>query len=175
MSDQDAFDRVVTSLHDAMLDDLHWPTTSALIDEACGVTGQSLMVGEGGTDDRKALYVGIYHRGKRREELEREYLANYYAIDECVPRVRQLPDSRLVHITDLYTADELKTSPAYNELFPKARQQNSVAVRLVESAEAYVFWARYPRWRCHPRSPRHSMDGPTVRSTAARPSCGLDQ
>ncbi|MCY3846267.1 MAG: helix-turn-helix transcriptional regulator [Acidobacteria bacterium] len=141
MSGEDAFDRIVTSLHAAMLDDSHWPATSALIDEACGVAGQSLMVGEGGLDERKANYVGIYHRGRRREELEREYLENYYPIDECVPRVRRLPDSRLVHVRELYTADELKTSPAYNELFPRARQRNSLAVRLVLSDGAHVFWA----------------------------------
>ncbi|MCY4029549.1 MAG: hypothetical protein OXH75_24945 [Acidobacteria bacterium] len=141
MSGEDAFDRIVTSLYAAMLDDSHWPATSALIDEACGVAGQSLMVGEGGLDERKANFVGVYHRGRRREELEREYLENYYPIDECVPRVRRLPDSRLVHVRELYTADELKTSPAYNELFPRARQRNSLAVRLVLSDGAHVFWA----------------------------------
>ena len=35
MSDQDAFERILGSLHEAMLDDSHWPATSALIDEAC--------------------------------------------------------------------------------------------------------------------------------------------
>ena len=40
MSEQSAFERIVASLHDAMLDDSHWPATSALIDEACGVDGQ---------------------------------------------------------------------------------------------------------------------------------------
>ena len=36
MSGHDAFERILTSLHEAMLDDVHWPTTTALIDEACG-------------------------------------------------------------------------------------------------------------------------------------------
>ena len=47
MSDRDAFERVLASLYDAMLDDSHWPATSALIDEVCGSTGNALMVGEG--------------------------------------------------------------------------------------------------------------------------------
>ena len=34
MSGHDAFERILTSLHEAMLDDVHWPTTTALIDEA---------------------------------------------------------------------------------------------------------------------------------------------
>ena len=36
MSEQPAFERILASLLDAMLDDTHWPATSALIDEACG-------------------------------------------------------------------------------------------------------------------------------------------
>ena len=42
MSDQDAFERVLASLHEAMLDDTQWPATSALIDEACGILGSAL-------------------------------------------------------------------------------------------------------------------------------------
>ena len=60
MSDQDAFERILASLHDAMLDDTLWPATSALIDEACGVKGNSLLVGEGPED---AHFVGVYYRG----------------------------------------------------------------------------------------------------------------
>ena len=29
MSGHDAFERILTSLHEAMLDDVHWPTTTA--------------------------------------------------------------------------------------------------------------------------------------------------
>ena len=47
MGEQDAFERIVASLHDAMLDDSRWPATSALIDEACDLTGNDLIVREG--------------------------------------------------------------------------------------------------------------------------------
>ena len=63
MSDQDAFERIMASLYDAMLDDQRWPTVSALIDEACGLTGNSLMVAEGPKDDVRVLCVGTYRRG----------------------------------------------------------------------------------------------------------------
>ena len=49
-----------------MLDETRWPATSALIDEACGLTGNGLMVGEGPKDDVRALWVGLYARGQRR-------------------------------------------------------------------------------------------------------------
>ena len=45
MNNQDAFERILASLYDAMLDETCWPATSALIDEACGITGNGLMVG----------------------------------------------------------------------------------------------------------------------------------
>ena len=44
MGDQDAFERTLASLHDAMLDNARWPGASALIDEACGLTGNDLIV-----------------------------------------------------------------------------------------------------------------------------------
>ena len=37
MSGHDAFERILASLYDAMLDDVHWPATTALIDAACGI------------------------------------------------------------------------------------------------------------------------------------------
>ena len=49
-----------------MLDETRWPATSALIDEARGLTGNGLMVGEGPKDDVRALWVGLYARGQRR-------------------------------------------------------------------------------------------------------------
>ena len=41
MSDQDMFERILVSLHDAMLDASLWPATSALIDESCGTVGNA--------------------------------------------------------------------------------------------------------------------------------------
>ena len=140
MSDQDAFERILASLYDAMLDDTRWPGGSALIDEACGLTGNGLLVGEGPKDDVRVLFVGAYCRGQRREDLEREYLENYHPTDERVPRFRRLPDSRLVHINDLYTAEELKTSPTYNEMLLRAGMQHSLNVRLDGPNGSYIVW-----------------------------------
>ena len=140
MSDQDAYQRILALLSDAMLDDTHWPATSALIDEACGITGNCLAVGEGPKDDLRDLFVGLYYRGQRRGDLEREYLEDYYPIDERIPRVRRLPDSRLVHVTDLYTAEELKTSPTYNEAFSHGHYQDSLEVRLDGPDGCYITW-----------------------------------
>ena len=141
MRDQDALERILASLYDAMLDDTLWPATSALIDETCGIKGNALLVGEGPKDGIRATFVGLYYRGERREDLEREYLEVYHSLDESVSRFRQLPDSRVVHVTDLYTAEELQTSPAYNEGFARASMRDGVKVRLDGSDGSHIAWA----------------------------------
>ena len=138
MNEPDAFERILASLYDAMLDDTHWPATSALIDEACGLTGNTLLVGEGPKHDIRVLFVGLYHRGQRRLDLEREYLEVYYPIDERIPRFRKLPDSRLVPVKSLYTAEELKTSRAYNDAFLRGKYQNGLNVRLDEPDGSHI-------------------------------------
>ena len=80
MGDQDAFERTLASLHDAMLDDTRWPGTSALIDEACGLTGNDLIVSEGPKDDRPgALRRGLLPGAATRRpgaRLPRELLSH---------------------------------------------------------------------------------------------------
>ena len=72
-------------------------------------------VPEGPPDDLRVLFVGLYYRGQRRLDLEREYLDVYRPTNEAIPRLRQLPAGHLVPIKDLYTAEELNTSRTYNE------------------------------------------------------------
>ena len=141
MSDQDAFERILESLYDAMLDDTRFPAVSVLIDEACGLTGNSLLVGEGPKEDIRVFCIGTYRRGQSREDLDREYLDNYHPTDERVPRFRRLPDSCLVHIDDLYTAEELKTSPTYNEMLLRAGMQDSLNVRLDGPDGSHIAWS----------------------------------
>ena len=141
MSDRDAFERILASLYDAMLDDTHWPSTSALIDEACGLTGNSLLVGEGPKDDIRVLFVGLYYRGQRNTDMEREYLEVYHPINEAIPRQLQLPEGHLVQIKDLYTAEELKTSPAYNEALLRGKYQNGLNVLLEGPGGSHMTWS----------------------------------
>ena len=141
MSDQDAFERILASLYDAMLDDALWPATSALIDEACGIRGNALLVGANLNNAVQILFGQAYYRGERREDWEREYLEVYHPIDERVPRVRQLPDSHLVHITALYTAEELQTSPTYNEMMARASGQDGLNVRLDGPNGSHITWS----------------------------------
>ncbi len=141
MSDQDAFDQILASLYEAMLDDTLWPTTSALIEEACGTKGTALLVEAGPVDNPQFLFGQGCSRGQDRSEWIREYGEQYYAIDESVPRVRQLPDSRVVHITELYTTEELKTSPTYNEALRRYGSQDGLNVHLAGPDGSHITWA----------------------------------
>ena len=140
MNEFDAFNRILLSLHQAMLDDACWPATSALIDEACGTMGNALLIGERTGDDVRVSFAAGYYRGQRREDLEREYLENYHPSDERVARLRKLPDSRLTHITGLYTQQELKTSRSYNEFSPRSHGRNSLNVRLDGPPDSHITW-----------------------------------
>ena len=141
VSERDAFDRIAVSLNDAALDDTRWPAVSALLDEACGATGNILSYGYGNSfEDVRILFSELLYRGERREEIEREYFDVYYRWDERVPRIRELPDSRVVHCRETYTEDELKTSAAYNEMLPRGQFQNSLSVRLDGAHGTRITW-----------------------------------
>ena len=60
MSLLDTFDRLLASLNQSVLDQAHWPATSALIDEACGATGNGLVTGEGYGADVRVFFAGFY-------------------------------------------------------------------------------------------------------------------
>lgn len=141
MSERDTFDRILASLHEAALDDGRWPAASALIDDALGAEGNALVVGAdqpGG--DVRIFYAGFFYRGERNRELEREYFDDYYARDERIPRLRKLPDSQLVHCGDLYTDEELKSSPSYNEALSRGHTQDSINVRLDGPGGSRIVW-----------------------------------
>ena len=140
MSDQTMFERTLAALYEAMLDDTHWPATSALIDEACGLVGNALAVGDGPKEAVWVNVVGIYARGERRTDLEREYLESYRPKDERVVRLRQLPDSRLVPTRDLYTTEETKTSATFKEMLLKSNAQDGLNARLAGLNGSDIFW-----------------------------------
>ena len=140
MLGRNPFDRIVASLHEAALDDSRWATTSALIDEACGIEGNCIAIGEGPPDDVRVNCVGLHYRGQRREDLEREYLELYHPTDEGVARGRRARDSHIATIASLYTDRELKTSDAYNVALPRGHFQNGLHVRMDLSMGSFLSW-----------------------------------
>ena len=115
MNPDDAFERILASLYRAMLDDARWPAASALIDEVCGTGGNALTVGEGSAGENRIYFSRLLYRGESRQDLAREYLKVHYPNDTGMRRLMDRPEGRLVHFPDLWTEDERKTSPVYNE------------------------------------------------------------
>ena len=140
MSERDAFERILASLHEAMLDDARWIAASGLIDEACRTEGNLLVVGDDSSRIDGVLFANFCYRGQRHQELEREYYRVYYPVDEHLPRLRQLAEGRIVHVTDLFSEQELKTSPLYNEAMARSHGQNSLKVRLAGPDRSRIFW-----------------------------------
>ena len=140
MPPSDALARILAALHRAALDDAHWPAASALIDEAIGVTGNSLTVSERVGDVVRVCFTGLYRRGERRQDLERAYFEDYYAHDERRPRLISAPGGKLLHAADLYNEKELKTSPAFNEGARLLGSQNGLNVRFDVPDGLHVLW-----------------------------------
>ena len=142
VSEQDAFDGVVAALHDATFDDARWLAASALIDDACRIKGTALVHGAGDAQDGVEIFLARFCiRGERRDDLVREYFDIYHPADERVPRLRQQPDRRLVPVRSLYTEQELKTSPTYNEALRHCEGQNGLNVRLDGPDGSRIVWA----------------------------------
>ena len=136
----DAYERILQSLHAAALDETHWEPTSALIDEACGSKGNLLVLGHP-RETSGVLFARLCYRGQRHQEWERDYYRRYEPVDEHLPRLRCLADSRIAHVTELFTDEERKTSPAWNEAMAVAHFQDSVHVRLDDTGQADIFWS----------------------------------
>ena len=112
MNPDDAFERILESLYEAALDDARWPAASTLVEESVGASGNALIVGEGYDDDDLRIYFARYLRRSESAQHEaREYFDTYHPHDEGMPRLRRLPHGRLVSVRDVYTEEELKTSP----------------------------------------------------------------
>ena len=141
MSERDAFERIVASLHEAALDPGRWPGASALIDEVLGTHGSSVALGDGESEeDYRIYFMWTCLRGQRRRDLERLWFETHYPEDQGIPRLRRQPFNRLVHVTELYTEEELRTSASYNALRTLAHAGNGINVRLEGLNGSRILW-----------------------------------
>ena len=141
MDPRDLYDRILRSLHEAVFDETGWPATASIIDVACGMKGNALVVADGRTPNDLGIYFARFcFRGQRREDLERLYFDEYLPRAEHVPRLRGLPDSLLVHARELFTEEERKTSATYNEGMRLSDTRNSLNVRLDGPAGTRAVW-----------------------------------
>ena len=140
MNRQDAFERILASLHEAMLDDDHWLVASALIDEACRTKGNFLVFGNQLSQEVEIFFARACYRGEHRTDWEREYFEEYYPVDDHLPQLRQLPDSKVVHVTETISEHGLENSLIYNEAMPRFECQNGLSVRLDGPRGSRIIW-----------------------------------
>ena len=141
MTGDDPFGRVLEALHAAAFDDAAWPAVAGLIDELCGSKGNILVTGDGTpADGIDVFFARFCHRGRLRPDWQREYFEVYHALDERIPRLRRLPDSRVAHAAALYTDAERKTSAAWNEALSRSETQDSLNVRLDGPGGSRITW-----------------------------------
>ena len=141
MNPADAFERILALLYEAALDDARWPAATALVEEAVGARGSTLSVGEGFDDDVRLYFARFLSRGENREDVAREYFSVYHPHDEGLPRLRLRPHGQLVHVPDLYTEEELKTSPVYNEGLRGWDSHEGLDVRFDGPDGLRIIWA----------------------------------
>lgn len=141
-SASDTFERILASLHQAALDDTHWPAASALIEEACGASCNTLTVGERHGRKVRISFNRSSFGGEEREDLGREYFEVHYPVDPGPRRLARRPVGELVRVPDLYTERERRGSRAYNEGWGgRRRSRNGVTARLDWRDGPNVVWS----------------------------------
>ncbi len=138
---QDAYERIRALIQDAALNDARWTAADRMIGEVNGTRGSALGLAEGQSPaDASILLARICLEGERREDWERRYFDNYFPEDERIPRWARLEHGSLTPAADLYTDEERKTSPAYNEALAEMRAQNGLYLRMDGPAGLHIGW-----------------------------------
>ena len=142
MNPDDQFERCLESLREAALDEGRWPAASAGIDEApCGIRGSSLVVGERSGGENRIHFARLLYRGECRDDLAREYFDVHHARDTGMRRLMYRPEGRLVHLPDLWTEEERKTSPVYNEGYRRLGARNGLNAHFDDPDGLRLVWA----------------------------------
>ena len=131
MSRQDAFERIVGLLNEAMFDESLWLQISALIDESLMSKGNHLVFSNRSwNEDIEVFFMRFCYRGEHLTALEREYFETYYPVDDHLPGLSKLRDSEIAHVRDTFRGQDLAKSVMYNEAMPRFGFQNGLNVRM---------------------------------------------
>ena len=141
MNHPDSLQRIVGLLNEAALEDARWREASNLIDRTCGAKGSMLTFGDEPTKGNIHIFFAkCFYRGVDRSALTKEYFTNYHQTDEHLPRLRLLPDAKIVPITDLLSEREVKKSRTFNEFYARNAAQNGLRVRLDGPGGSRIVW-----------------------------------
>ena len=123
------FERTVETLLDAAFEDARWGHAFREIDRLCGLNGGQFTALAASADGApEVTFAACYINGDPREEIVADWVQNYAAFSENVPRIATLPPWRLTHNEELFTPAEKRSSPMYNEFQPKYDCRDQMAV-----------------------------------------------
>lgn len=136
------FERIVVALQDAALRDAAWLRALALIDNACGMHSSHLAVvaADAGSPATEYLFGVWRGHGASLDALAGEYVEDYFATDERVPRLLLMPAGSFLCNADLFTEDECATSPTYNQFLPRWDIENQLSARLPALDGSHLLW-----------------------------------
>ena len=138
---QDIFERTLVALSEAALDDSRLVSAAAMISDLIRATGHSIAWGDPSTTPAPEVFFARFFAGtERRKDWERAYFGDCWGRDECIPRLHNLPDGQIARIRDLYTNEEKKTSPVYNQFRRVTKSQDGLFMVLDGSDGCRVMW-----------------------------------
>ncbi len=141
MTPEEHFERILTLLHEAALDEVHWLEAARLISEVTQTKSSFLVFSERRLySEVETFFARSTIDGQRREDIERRYFRDYFLGDEGVPRFKRQPNGQLVHTRDRYTDTEKKTSKTYNGILRDYHCQNGLTVRLNGPGGSQIGW-----------------------------------
>ncbi|MDE0059744.1 MAG: helix-turn-helix transcriptional regulator [Defluviicoccus sp.] len=125
----DLFESTVEILLDAAFDDARWGDAFEAIDRLCGLNGgQFTALAANGDGIAEPVFAACWIDGDPHREIVADWVENYAAVSENVPRIGRLPAWRLTHNEELFTPAEKRSSPMYNEFQPKYDCRDQLAV-----------------------------------------------
>ena len=142
MSRQDVFDRTLVSLSEAALDETRLTSAAAMITDLIRATGHSIGYGNPNpVHSPEVFFARTYAGTERREDWEHAYITEWVPRDECIVRLPMLKHGQFAFMRDIYTDQEKKTSPVYNEFRRITKSQDGVLVVLHGSDGCGVLWS----------------------------------
>ncbi|MDE2806737.1 MAG: LuxR C-terminal-related transcriptional regulator [Gemmatimonadota bacterium] len=139
---ENMFERTLLALSEAALDDSRLVSAAAMISDLVRATGHSIAWGDpSATHAPEVFFARCFAGTERRKDWERAYFGDCWGRDECIPRLHSLQDGQCALIRDLYTDEEKKTSPVYNEFRRVTRSQDGLFVVLDGSDGCRVLWS----------------------------------
>ena len=136
MGEWNAFESIISPLHEAAFDPDGRPRAAASRKRFLDTHGSTVACGGGESEEGYRTCV----RGERRPDLEHLRLEARYPLDERTPRLRRLPFDRSFHIAGLHTEGEKRTSESHNAFPTHVHAENGIDVRLYGLNGSRILW-----------------------------------